>query len=198
MLSNYNASDNFLLNLICKEIIRASLLLALVTSNLSCTAQTSIDKICINNVKVQSDSTWVFPAISPVSSNVYEDKEDEIEEYDFVYYYSGKAKVQLYHKGERLFPGSVSVTNTDGIIQLGSFAPISPGDAISDFSPELLDVFTRQIPYRKEGKPLPLDRLPDVSGEFTFRLDDGHLYYLTVVCFLENGIIKRIALNFAY
>lgn len=180
------------------EAIQIKFLFALLSLSLSCSAQQSIDKICINNVKVKSDSTWISNAISQLHRSIYEDEDDEIEEYDFVYSYSGSAEVKMYRKKDRFFPGSVSMTNTMDILQLGDFEPISPGDTITYFTPELLNVFTNKVHYQAEGKPMPLNKLPDISTDFTCRLDDNHVYYVTVVCFLQKGVVQRISLSFAY
>jgi len=178
--------------------LQINFLFALLSLSLSCSAQLSIDKICINNVKVKSDSTWVNTAISQLRRSIYEDEDDEIEEYDFIYSYSGSAEVRVYRKKGRFFPGSISMINVNDILQLGDFKPISPGDTIAYFTPELLNVFTSKVHYRVEGKPMPLNKLPDVSADFACRLDDNRTYYITVVCFLQKGVVERISLSFAH
>lgn len=178
--------------------LQIKFLFALLSLSLSCSAQLSIDKICINNVKVKSDSTWINTAISQLSRSIYEDEDDEIEEYDFIYYYSGSAEVRLYRKKSRFFPGSISMTNANNILQLGDFKPISPGDTIANFTPELLNIFTSKVYYQVEGKPMPLNKLPDVSADFACRLDDNHVYYITVVFFLQKGVVQRVSLSFAH
>ena len=178
--------------------LQIKIIFVLLSLSICCSAQLSIDKICINNVKVKSDSTWISTAVSQFSRTIYEDEDDEIEEYDFIYYYSGSAEVRLYRKKGRFSPGSVSMKNVNNILQLGDFESISPGDTIANVAPELLNVFISKVHYQVEGKPMPLNKLPDVSADFACRLDDNHVYYITVVLFLQKGVIQKISLSFAY